>query len=167
MNASIHFEIYDVTTTPKLLFARIVTTADADTTVSGKGTLPVVSGKNYQFSVNISSASSELGSVGFDFPDSVSQKTQMATRSATGTGASVVNATEGEKNIGGFFAPLQPQQGGTLSGVTYSLSGNNPNVVLFFSDTRTTTTANPNAAIIASTAPPPTITGQPQDLTVC
>ena len=89
-----------------------------------------------------------------------------APRSNSGSGTGIVNASEGEKNIGGFFAPPQAALGGVLSGVTYSLSGNNPYVVLIFSDTRKSTTANASAMIIAKTVQPPVVVTGPQSQTV-
>jgi hypothetical protein len=63
-------------------------------------------------------------------------------------GNGVVSPSDGEKNLGGFYAPPQPQNGGTISGVSYTLTWNNPNVA-------TTTTANPYANVIATIAPLP------------
>jgi hypothetical protein len=51
-----------------------------------------------------------------------------ATRTATDSGSGTVNKPEGDKDMGTFSSYPQPQQGGTISGVTYSISDNNPNV---------------------------------------
>jgi hypothetical protein len=93
-------------------------------------------------------------------PQSIQQQPHTATRQMGGYGTGVVNATDGEKNLGGFYAPPQPQAGGTISGVVYTLSWNNVNVLMFFSDTRTTSTTNPNASVIVVT--PGAYGGTPQ-----
>jgi hypothetical protein len=53
--------------------------------------------------------------------------------------------------MGGFNATPQPQQGGTISNVTYTVISDNPNVQVSFSDTGTTTITNPDAHVIART----------------
>jgi hypothetical protein len=55
-------------------------------------------------------------------------ETHTATRTATDSGSATVNKPEGDKDMGTFSAYPQPQQGGTISGVTYSISDNNPEV---------------------------------------
>ena len=55
-------------------------------------------------------------------------ETPTATRTATDSGSGRVNALEGDKDMGPFSAAPQPQQGGAISGVTYSVSDNNANV---------------------------------------
>ena len=92
--------------------------------------------------------------------------THTATRSNSGSGSGNVNGSQGQIDIGGFYAQPQPVNGGTISGVSYTLSGDNPNVVLVFSDTGTTTTANANAHIYAKTIAPPSITSSPQSLSI-
>lgn len=87
--------------------------------------------------------------------------TKTATRSNSGSGSGQVTASDGDKNLGGFFATPATAQGGSLSGVTYVVSANHPHVQVFFSDTRSTTTANPGATILARTLPPPVVTTQP------
>jgi hypothetical protein len=67
---------------------------------------------------------------------------------------------------GGFSVPLQPQNGGTLGGPSYSLSWENALVTAYFSDTRTTRTQNPNAHILARTVPGPTLITPPLDQVV-
>lgn len=89
------------------------------------------------------------------FPNHTNHTVHVATRTASETGNNFVNATNGEKSIGGFIAPPQALSNGVISSVSYSLSCNNPNVVLFFSDTRTGVTPNPNANIVATIAPVP------------
>ena len=86
-------------------------------------------------------------------PQSIQQTAHTATRTASGTGNNSVSASDGQRNCYGFYCPPQPQNGGTISGITYSLKCNNPNVALVFADTWTTTTANPNAYIIAVWVP--------------
>ena len=87
--------------------------------------------------------------ISLNFPDHYQSTPHTATRTATMNSSGTVNASENEKWLGGFSAPPQPQNGGTISGTSYALTWNNTNVVVFFSDTRTKTTTNPNASIVA------------------
>ena len=57
------------------------------------------------------------------------------TVTATDSGSGMVNQIEGNKYIGSFNAYPQPQHGGTVSGVTYSISDDNPNVNTWISGT--------------------------------
>jgi hypothetical protein len=96
------------------------------------------------------------------FPYGYQWNSHTAMRSGTATGNNSVSVSEGQKNLWGFApsAVPQPQAGGTMSGITYSITCNNPNVVLVFSDTMAATTTDPNAYIFASVAPVPSqVTG--------
>ena len=122
----------------------------------GSGSLTVQEGYNY----DVWTYEQDNGSAGMtvNFPDHYQEDPHTATRTASDPGNNSVSASDGQKNCYGFYCPPQPQNGGTMSGISYSLTWNNPNVVLFFSDTETTTTANPNADIIALWLPVPTVT---------
>ena len=115
------------------------------------GTFNVSAGTSYRL---LSSTYDPFGQGGWawvtvNFPSG--QQPNTATRTGTATGNNFVGPSDGQKNLYGFApsAIPQPQNGGTMSGISYSLTWNNPNVALVFSDTWTTTTANPNAYIIA------------------
>lgn len=69
------------------------------------------------------------------------------------SGAAQISASEGEKTINSFSAIPQSQHGGVVSDIIYTVTSNNPDVEVFFSDTRTQTTSDPNANIIAETTP--------------
>ena len=77
--------------------------------------------------------------------------THTATVTATETHNGEINATEGEKDLGPISAHPQPQHGGSVAGVKYTLTCSSSDVKSFFSDTRTQTTTNPNAHVIVST----------------
>jgi len=68
---------------------------------------------------------------------------------ATAYGNGTVSVTDNPKNFGGFSATPQPQNGGTVSSITYSLTWYNTAVIMFFSDTGTATTTNSNALVEA------------------
>ena len=51
-----------------------------------------------------------------------------ASVTATDSGSGTVNKLEGNKDMGTFSAYPLPQHGGTVIGVTYSITNNNPNV---------------------------------------
>jgi hypothetical protein len=112
-----------------------------------------------------------LAGSGYDVSATVSYPamvmvTNSAERTATYTGFGNVQASQGAVNLGFFSAEPQPLQGGTVSGVSFTLTGNNPSVILSFSDTATTTTTNPTANVIAKTVAAPLITSSPQSLSV-
>lgn len=106
------------------------------------------------YTVTAGAASGGGASIVVSFPDYVQHNPHTATRTATAYGNGAVTATDRPKNFGGFYAPPQPQNGGTISGVTYSVSSSNPNVFVFFSDTGRTTSVNPYADIQAVIKPP-------------
>jgi len=54
--------------------------------------------------------------------------TNTAARTSTDSGSGTVNKPQGDKDMGSFNAYPQPQQGGTISGITYSISDNNLDV---------------------------------------
>jgi hypothetical protein len=99
------------------------------------------------------------------YPVAVSVK-NTATRTRSDTGSGSVSALQGTVNLGGFYAVPEPADGGTISSVSYTLSGNNPYVVVAFSDTGTTSTSNPNASIRAQTVAPSVITSSTSNLIV-
>jgi muconolactone delta-isomerase len=119
---------------------------------SDSGTFQAVAGQTYTLNASIFADASS--SIEVTVPQSVQTITNTATRTATMNGNGVVNPSDGQKSVSGFYAPPQPQNGGAISGVSYSLTWNNPNVVMFFSDTLTTNTTNPNAFVIAATSGP-------------
>lgn len=126
-------------------------TVEIGTSGNFSGSFSTTSGHTYSIYSVTSSGSVQLT---VNFPDHYQEDPHTATRTASETGNNSVSVTDGQKNVVGFYAPPQPQNGGAMSGVTYSLSWTNPNVALFFSDTETTTTLNPNADIIAVTVLP-------------
>ena len=69
------------------------------------------------------------------------------------SGNAQISASDGEKIIDTFSAIPQSQHGGVVSDISYTVTSNNPDVDVFFSDTRTQTTTNPNANIIAEATP--------------
>jgi hypothetical protein len=130
----------------------------------GDGTFTAYSGNSY--GVGISAGGGGYASIVVKLPDHLQYNPHTATRAATGVGIGLVSASDGQKNFGGFAATPLPQMGGTVSGTTYSVLQNNPNVRLVFSDTGTTNTTNPLASLLASTISAPTISIQPNNQTV-
>ncbi len=66
-----------------------------------------------------------------EVPSNYSINTTTVTANDSGSGA--VNALEGNKLISTFNAYPQPEHGGTVSGVTYNITDNNPNVNMWIS----------------------------------
>jgi hypothetical protein len=158
--------IDDTTTYPfRNIFLRMLSSSDATSYAQGDATFPVLGGHNYRFSVIVTSDISQNGRISWDVPQSVQSRTQTATRRGSAGGQGVVVPGSAESKIGGFSARPEPQQGGPLTGTSFTLSWNNPNVQLVFSDTRSRTTGNPNAAILATTLPPPSLTRSPESQT--
>jgi hypothetical protein len=146
------------------------TTIFYNATSSGNGSFTVVAGHTYRFTAHAcgslaavpSSHGIGTASMTIQFPDHYQSTQHTATRTATMNGNGVTSPSDGEKNLGGFYAPPQPQNGGTISGTSYSLAWNNRNVVMYFSDTRTTNTSNPNAWVLANMSAP--FGGTPQTI---
>ena len=137
----------------------------------GLASFAVVAGHNYYIYVSASGHISTINAPGngsgsaqitLNFPDHLQHNQHTSARTATMNGNGIVNATDGQKNLGGFYAPPAPQNGGTISGATYTLAWNNVNVLMLFSDTLGTATTNPNAFVIAVT--PGAYGGTPQTL---
>ncbi len=61
-----------------------------------------------------------------------------------------VTPAESPKNVGPFNVPFTPEEGGTISGASYSVSSDNPDVMVFFTDTETSQTTSPSANVVAS-----------------
>ena len=103
---------------------------------SFSGTFNVVAGHEYYISAWVDWYRYYENEVTFKVWYPVSETvTRTATRTATDTGWGMVNQTEGSKHIGSFSAYPQPQQGGTISGVSYSINDDNPNVNTWTSGT--------------------------------
>lgn len=68
----------------------------------------------------------------------------------------VVELCGTSKNIGGFRVVFSPRHGGTLSSKSFSVSSNNPNVGVVFSNTNTTSTTSESASLLASIIDCPT-----------
>jgi len=92
--------------------------------------------------------------LGITFPIGTQLTPHTATRANYQAGNNFVLPSDVQKNVGGFYAPPQPQNGGTISGVYYSLAYNTPQVTVFFQSTHSLTTVNPNDPIIAAPSPP-------------
>lgn len=110
------------------------------------GSFTVTAGGTYDLYANEYDGGASLS---VSFPYDYQWDAHTATRTNSETGSNSVSVPDGQKNCYGFYCPPQPQNGGTMSNISYSVACANPNVELFFSDTETTTTANPNAYIIA------------------
>ncbi|MFH1256802.1 MAG: hypothetical protein V1494_05940 [Candidatus Diapherotrites archaeon] len=54
--------------------------------------------------------------------------TQKVTRTATDSGSASITAAEGTKDLGTFNAVPQPQNSGTITGITYSIEDDNPEI---------------------------------------
>ena len=124
---------------------------NTDKTEHYSGSFAAVAGQTYTLKASISALPGASSGVQVWVPKSIQTITNTATRTGTATGSNFVRPSDGQKNLYGFSSSAipQPQNGGTMSGISYSLTWNNPNVALVFSDTWSTTTANPNAYIIA------------------
>ena len=125
---------------------------------SGSFTVGVTAGSTYYLQVEAASATAS-------YPVMVSV-VNSATRTASESQPANVNASQGLVNLGGFYAEPQPLDGGTISGVSFTLSANNPNVSVSFKDTGNTTTSNPSDSIMATTVAAPSISASPQSETV-
>ncbi|HEX3799217.1 MAG TPA: leucine-rich repeat protein [Verrucomicrobiae bacterium] len=125
---------------------------------SGSFTFGVTAAQTYYLQVSAASATAS-------YPALVSV-VNTAVRTASDNQPATVNASQGQVDLGGFYAEPQAADGGAISGVSYRLSDNNANVVVVFSDTGTTSTANPNAHVYASTIAPPSITTPPQSVSI-
>ena len=86
-----------------------------------------ISGVTYSITDNNANVNTWISSNSVYASTSYSE-THTATRTATDSGSGTVNKLEGDKDRGSFSAYPQPEQGGTIGGVTYSISDNNPDV---------------------------------------
>lgn len=78
-------------------------------------------------------------------------------RTATDGGAATITLADGDKDLGTFSATPQAQQGGLFFGpgpITYTVSADTPDVRVYFSDTLTDVTYDPDAHVIAGIREP-------------
>lgn len=151
----------------EVLFLRSLSFNRDSGDLNGEVQLPVRAGRSYTFEV---SSGAEFGSasatIDWKVPNRTMQQNHAAVRTATGHGLGQLDASGGEVNLGGFYAPPLALNAGKLTGLTYRLAADNPLVRVMFSDTRSQTTGNPNAAIIAITQPAPALLAAPESRTV-
>jgi uncharacterized repeat protein (TIGR02543 family) len=117
---------------------------------SGGGSFSVNAGEEYVLQSGYSA------SLTCYYPAITNQvNTAVAINSKSGSGT--INGAQGFVDLGEFYAMPQPSNGGTVSGVVYTLSWDNTNVILSFSNTGTTNTSNPRATVRVKTIDAPYI----------
>ncbi|NQU26506.1 MAG: hypothetical protein HQ567_34905 [Candidatus Nealsonbacteria bacterium] len=87
----------------------------------------MISGVSYSISDNSPAVSTSISGTSVYAATNATQP-QSAVRKATDSDLGTVNALEGNKDFGTFSAYPEPQQGGTISDVSYNVQSNNPNV---------------------------------------
>ena len=150
----------DVTAKEIVLLDKFVNNDKFDSSVFR---FPVLVGRSYEVSalLTFDAQTSSSARIILRVPNSIKRTSQSAQLSASSSGNGEIRASEGEKNLGGFASGFAPEHGGTVSGQTFTLSWNAPNVTLRFSDTLSPSTRNPNAWILARAPEIPTIVSPP------
>ena len=90
-----------------------------------------------------------IASTNYSITVHVPENDTLVSSSCSGSGS--VSATDGVKDLGGFNATPSPRYGGVVENAFYTVTCDNPNVEVYFSDTGAQVTTNPGAHVMAKT----------------